>query len=447
VTVTQLVVGDDGDEATSDFGDNFQNLKLMNGTTQLGSTQGTLSGTAGADYTFSLSPAIKIAAGAQYVVDVYADILTGAAGFAAAGQPGLEFVSASATGDLTSSDATTGLAVTNLQNDVIAAAGGITIAADAATPVAAQIVMGTTDVEMAKLKFTASTTEDIKISRIKIHDSVGTAEAGLTNIKLYDGTTQLGSAVAAFASDYAEFNLPTDWIIAKGTTKTLTVKASVGSYPNATSAGTVKLEIAAAGDVDSNGANQAIAETVNAATGNTMTFVRTKITVAKSAGTVPAGVTGRAQDQNVAVISVTNSSTTDGTEAVISDLAVTITKGGTWTTTASSTVKVFKDVATAAGLVGYKAFDTGLALTSVALNGWTAGDTNPTATSLKDIQIGSGATVSIIITATTLDAPQYGSITASIGSSGMIWEDGVSTGASGLTTVNSLPVTSNTYTF
>ena len=60
------------------LGHDFQNLALKNGSSQIGTTVGSLSTTASNTYTFNPSPSISINAGQQYVVDVYADILTGA---------------------------------------------------------------------------------------------------------------------------------------------------------------------------------------------------------------------------------------------------------------------------------------------------------------------------------------------------------------------------------
>jgi len=449
VTVTQVVVGDDDGEATSDFGDNFQNLTLKNGTTALATTQGTLSGDAGANYTFNLSPALVIAAGQQVVIDCYADIKSSATGFASGSQPGLEFVSASATGNNTSADATYSTLV-NLQNVIISAGGGVTIAIDSTTPDAAQITMGATDLTLAVIKFTASSSEDLNISRIKLKNT-GNAGTSLTNVKLYDGATQVGSSINSFDAafnGYAEFNLSTNWVITKNTSKALTVKASVGTYPNATSAGTGVIGIAAAGDIDTTGAasGNTITETVNSATGNEMTIVRTKITVAKDA-TSPSGSASPSADLTVAVFSITNTSTVDSQEAKISDLAVRVSANSGWGT-ATSTVKIYKESKIAANLLGTKTFNNGTVVGDVAFEGWTGGDTNPASGSLKDVNIASGATVKLIVVVdASVNSASDDTITASLNAGDIRWEDGVSIGASYFSEVNSLPVTGGTLNF
>ena len=351
VTVTQLVIGDLS--GGSDFGDNFQNLKLMNGTTELSTTKGTLDGVAGEDYTFNLSPPVSIAAGAQYVVDVYADILSGAAGFTtAAGVVGLEFVSASATGDDTSTDATGSLSATSLQKLYIASAGTITVVADAATPAAGQLVMGETDVEITKLKFTAGTSEDVNISRIKITDSTGDYNSSLSNVKLYDGTTQIGSTVASFSSDVAEFVLTTDWVIPAGTSKVLTVKVSVNAYPNATSGGTVTLAISGTGDIDSIGAasGAGVSETVTSATGTAQDIYRTKVTVAKGSSS-PSGSAVAGAGATVLEFDVTANSSHD---AVVNAVAVQASGSANMTSNGSASLYKSTDTTNALATETYK---------------------------------------------------------------------------------------------
>ena len=347
-TVTQLIIGDDGDDATEDFGDNFQNLRLMNGTTALSTTQGTLSGIAGVDYTFNLSPAVSIAAGAQYVVDVYADILSGAAGFQGTAIPGLEFVNLSATGDSTSSDSYATATIANLQNMYIATVGTLTVTADAATPSAGQLVMGETDVELAKLKFEAGTSEDVNISRIEISDSTGDYNSSLSNVKLYDGTTQIGSTVASFDStDDATFVLSTDWTIPAGTSKVLTVKASANTYPNATSGGTVTLAVVhATDDVSALGADSGtnVPETITTATGTAQDIYRTKVTVAKS-GSSPSGSAVAGAGATTLVFDVTADSNND---AIVN--AVAIQSSGSVDTTSNGDAYLYKSTDTTTAL-------------------------------------------------------------------------------------------------
>jgi len=442
VTVNQIVVGDDGDDTTEDFGDNFQNLVPKNSAgTALATVQGTLAATAGADYTFTLSPAVVIPAGQQYVVDFYADILTGATGFGGA-RPGLEFVNLSATGNTTSSDAYPSASVADLQDLYIAANGSLTVTADADTPTGAQIVLGQTDVELAKLKFTAGASENVNINRIALTDTSSAANS-LTNVRLYDGTNMVGSSVAAFnaaTNGVATWNLVTPLVITKNTSKTLTVKADINAYPNGTSASTHVINLASNANIDSIGASSGapITETVTSATGNTMTAYRTKVSVSKDA-TSPSGAPTATTDQTVLVFNVTNTSNVDNQDATVKDLALNLSTSGTWLTATTRNIKVYKNTITAGNLVGTKAFAPAAALASVAFDGW------DTTTSLTDVSVANGSSVKFIVTVDTNEAPTDGRLTVSIPSSnGIKWTDGVT---ANIVVVDSLPLNGGTLTY
>lgn len=464
-TVTQIVVGDDGGEATSDFGDNFQNLTLKNASgAVLATPQGTLSGTAGADFTFTLSPAITVAAGAQYVVDIYADILTGAAGFAADGQPGLEFVNLTATTLVTSTDAYPTPTVADLQNDVIASAGSLTITADSSTPIAAQIIMGeATATEFAKYEFAAGTSEDVNITRIEISDS-STNSNNLNNVSLWDGATQVGATLAAFdSSDNATFNLATPWTITKGTSKILTVKAMVNAFPNATSNEAVTLAISSNADVDVIGAQSgtAITETVTSATGTAQTVVKTKITVTK-AGDSPSGSSTGNTQQVVAKFNVTNSANVGNYSATLTGMTVDMSSTITIAATSVRYVTFYKD--SVSGTVpnhGNSGVGSGNALASIGVNNGgtctTAGqltcvNASPANTftntavaiaAFTDVVVAAGSTKTIIVVANTSDATTGKNFSAGLAATDVAWNDGVNA----FTSVNSLPISGSTLTY
>jgi hypothetical protein len=440
VTITQLTVGDlSGGSA---FGSNFQNLVLKNGTTALATVQGTLSTTAGADYAFSLSPAVKINAGQQYVVDCYADILSGATGFSSAAV-GLEFVSASATGDTTGTDATTNLSATSLQNVVIGSAGTMTVAVDGDSPLSQQLVMGSTGNEVAKFKFTeTSAAENITISAITLTDTVSTAATGsIANLVITDGVTTYGTASSLAAAGTAAITLTNPITVPKGSNKIITVKSDVTAYPDATSKSTHVFSISG---FTARGASSGttVSSAASSGTAGTMTAVRTKLTIAKGA----AGTASRAADTVIANFTLTNSANVANQAAALSDIAINIsTSGGTWTTT-SKVINIYKNSVASANKVG--SFN---GLASVALGGWNYGssgqyDDNPVASSTKDISISAGSSVTLIVAADTTGAPTGAGVTGAISvtipaSSGVTWEDGVSTGSSAVTSVDTLPLT------
>jgi len=301
VTITQIVVKDDSADATSDFGDNFQNLKLMHGTTQLGTTQGTLSGLAAASYTFNVSPSITLGAGEQYVVDVYADILSASAGFdtAATLEVGLEVDAVTASGIVTGSSASLATQNKDLQKLYIAASGTLAIAAVASptTPSAGQLVMGSADNTFVVLSFTAGAAEAVQVDNIVITDTTD-FKGSLKDIKLFSVGTgsatpvQIGSTVSGLVdAGTATFNLTTPWVIPTNTTYYLVVKAGASAYPDAVAGGTHTLSLNAVGDITSYGVSSGIAigETGLPAASQAQDVLRTKLAVAKNASS-PSGV-------------------------------------------------------------------------------------------------------------------------------------------------------------
>jgi hypothetical protein len=358
-TLTQVVVGDDDTTATSDFGANFQNLTLKHNGVAIAATQGTLTATQGTDYTFNLSPSVTVAAGQTYVIDAYADILTSADGGAdeySTAEVGLEWVSVSATGVVTSTDLTYTNSSTpiHLQKIYIAAYGTLSVTASASTPVAGQMVMGETDATMAMLEFTAGSSEDMNVSVVTITDTTSFG-GSVSNIKLYDGSTLLGSAdsLNAETNGTATFNLSSDWVIPKNTSKTLTIKATINAYGSAVSGGSHTFNLASNGDITTRGGQSgvAITETVSGATGTAQKVYKTKV-VATKASSSPSGSSVVGAGANVLEFNVA----TDSANAAVLN-AVAITMSGSANMTGSGNAYLYKstDLVTALSTEAYVA--------------------------------------------------------------------------------------------
>jgi len=438
-SITQIVIRDhSADSAGNNIGDNFQNLKLMNGATQLGATQGTLSHSASnTSFTFSISPAVTLAAGQQMVVDIYADILTGSTGYISLGQViGFDIVSVSGTGLITSNSTTVDSLTTALQTLYISANGNMTITAE--TIDAAQLVMGSTENTIGTFNFNASTSsEAINVSMIKLTGSANTAS--FSNIKFYDGTTLLGTVASFAADDTATLNLATNWVINK-VNKVLTVKADVNDATSATSGTACTFSIAADTSITSIGAGsgQAITETVGTVNGITATPYKTKLTVSKSASS-PSGAAAAMAGQTVAIFSFTNSANVASQTATVKDIALTISTSGTWTQWANGTSKsiTIRKSSTTGTLLGTSA--TQMAPVSVAAStGWDGA-------TLTDFDVAAGTTVDLYVIVDTSNAPATtGKLTASLAAGSVTWTDGVT---ASITTVNSLPVIAGTLSY
>ncbi|MBI2050369.1 MAG: hypothetical protein HYT31_01010 [Parcubacteria group bacterium] len=276
VTVTQITLTDDvGATTGSSLADTFQNMRLESGGpadangnyaagTAIGTTVGTLTDTEDTTYNFNASPAIKLGVAKQMVVNIYADILSSATttqlNSVNADTSGVVYPSTvTATGDDTSASAN-GTMSAGLQNLYLAASGSLTVenVASSAQVKANIITGGATGVEVYKFKLTALT-EDVDVTRFIISDTIaaetlnatvadGKPTSTLKNFKLFDGSTPIGSTLSALTlatgtpvlGGYVDFNLGTSnaYRVAKGTEKTLTLKADVNVWPTISSGST-----------------------------------------------------------------------------------------------------------------------------------------------------------------------------------------------------------------
>lgn len=453
-SITQIVIRDHSvDSAGNNIGDNFQNLRLCKSGTDctlpvnyLSPAQGTLAHTASnTSFTFSISPAVSLAAGQQLVVDIYADVLTGATGYISLGQViGFDIVSVSGTGLVTSNSTTVDSLTTALQTLYISANGNLTITAN--TIDAAQVVMGSFENTIGSFNFNASTSsEAISVSKIVIHGSTTTVTPSFSNVKFYDGITLLGTVVSFDASGDATLNLATNWTIPKGQNKVLTVKADVNDAGSALSSTAITFSIAADTAITSIGAGsgQTITETVGTVNGIVATPVKTKLTISKYSDSLSGNAPAMA-GLTVAIFSFTNSANVAQQSITVTDLALDISTSGTWTqwgAAATKSIFVYKNSANGT-LLGTSPKQA--APISVALGGWSLTG-NAT---LTDFDIPAGGTVNIYVVADTSNAPATtGKLTVSIpATSGVTWSDGTTEGAA-IGTVNSLPVTAGTLSF
>jgi hypothetical protein len=125
--------------------------------------------------------------------------------------------------------------------------GKLTITLDPATPKSTQVIAGTAGVEFTKIKLAADQIERQSVRQIQIAaDWTGLPHPSMiTNVSLWDRSTQVGSTIAAMnAQGKALFDLAAEpLIIPAGGAKTLTIKADVNTIPYAVSGGIISLGI------------------------------------------------------------------------------------------------------------------------------------------------------------------------------------------------------------
>ncbi len=262
----------------------LQNMKLYSGTkesgTQIGSTLGTFSASASAgtnEYTFYPSPYISLAAGTQFVLNVYADILTGAP---STDQGTSTLCEVNGVGKVTASSVNYQIDADG-QTIYIAGAGSIALTEDSSSPVSDIVIMGGTEQTFAVFKYSASTSaENIKITSI-VATTTATLNSDIKNIKLV-GNGLDASIASLDSSGVATFNLASNpWIITAGIEEKVTIKADIGTYGYAASGDTVLFAIATTtyeGAI-SGGSTSTVAAANLKEAGGTMTIYRTRPTV------------------------------------------------------------------------------------------------------------------------------------------------------------------------
>lgn len=285
----------------------IQNLKLMIGGAQFGTTQGVVAdqGT----YTFSGSPFTVPAGGTKYV-NIYADVLSSAT--SSTPNPATALVGCSGTG-VVSYNAIS--CVGSIPGQDLGVAGGTTVSVglDSSSPAASQFVMGSTGNVLAAYRFAETQNiENVKITDLTVIQNTAAAKAGFQNVALYSGATLLGTAgsAATSATGFAyAFHFGTPIIIPQSNSVTVTLRgdvasfASQGAMDNSTSTFTVATSTVTALGASSN----MVTAVTGGATGNTMTVLRTVLTPSATAlGTASGRV--KSSVDNLATITFTANS-------------------------------------------------------------------------------------------------------------------------------------------
>lgn len=474
--LTQFKLGD----ATSAraLGEDFQNLKIKNEAgTQIGTTVASLNTTAGT-YTFTPATAIRLNASQQYVVDVFADVLSSVTNSAVA-FVAVNHDKTSATGVTTGSDVSDDTDV-NLQNVYIGTSGNLTITAAADQPDAMQYTLGQTGVTLAKFRFQTDSAEDITLTRIivsasgtNVNNNLGGAFGStgtLKNLKLWDTATnaQVGSTVAALASDnnsrvpYADFS-GLSLNVLKNNSKTLEVR---GDFATADEGGVASstlqlflspdyrnLAAAATESVEARGSQSGTGITTGqldygttpdqVQAGNAADAFRSKMSVA-FAGDSPSGASSPSSEQTIAKLVVSNASNSGNYSVLLKNINPTLSQAGV-SISANRIAYIYKNSISSANQVGTTTF----------------GDNNDNydttvkwfnEASFTDVEISAGSSVTLIVTLDTSDTSitdsGADSLSVRVAQNDVVWDDDNNDGtARSVTRVDSLPLLAKTLTY
>lgn len=129
-------------------------------------------------------------------------------------------------------------------------AGGLTIGLSSSTAASGTIIQGQAVANLASFDLMASSDGDVKVTTFKVKRTGISADATLSNVYLYEGTTRLTDN-ASVSSTYVTWNNSAGIVtIPAGTTKTVTVKSDIAG---STSGQTVGVSINAADDIVTDG--------------------------------------------------------------------------------------------------------------------------------------------------------------------------------------------------
>lgn len=194
---------------------NISNLVLKDGSTVLAPATATPS----ASNSVSIS-GLEIPASGTKTIDVYVDTNSSTTGTEV-----VTLTVSNATGKLSGVTITaTGSPATG-QTITFGTSGTLTMALNTSTTPTAQLLhSGMTDVTIASLNMTTNNFEDVTLKTLQLNVTNGQATAKDASLKLFDGSTQIGSSTSVVGG-LAEFGGLT-YTMPKDTTKTLTVKLS-----------------------------------------------------------------------------------------------------------------------------------------------------------------------------------------------------------------------------
>jgi hypothetical protein len=282
--ISSITVDKDSD-ATMDL----QNMKIMVGSTQFGSTRATV-GDAETSLAFSGAQPIQVPAGGSVIVDVYADIQTTST--ATTKTATVDIIGWSALGTISNNSITFPGAVSG-QDITVSSGPTLTIAVASDTAPAKQVVMGSTGNSLASWRFTADNVDDIRVTDFTVTDTItsGTAgKASFQNLTLWDGSTQVAGPLSLTLSSAsrgaAAFSL-NPVIVPKNSSKTLTLRGDIATFSSggavsgsshafAFSSSTTDVTAQAVG-------NSAATVTISGtATGTAQSVYRTKVTLSSA---------------------------------------------------------------------------------------------------------------------------------------------------------------------
>ena len=175
------------------------------------------------------------------------------------------------TGVTSGNDVTETVTASNGQAMTVGA-GYITVSTDASSPSYAVAAAGTTGNVVGMFKVRA-TNEAINLNKIglKLTNSASSSASSLVNVTVWDGATQVGSAVFTGSNTYATSTFTSSLLLPKDTDKVLTIKAdfsAIGTSQPGTQGHLIAIDVAGSDTTGTSGTGVGSGSTIDLATSN-----------------------------------------------------------------------------------------------------------------------------------------------------------------------------------
>ncbi len=347
----------------------FQNLKMMIGNTQIGTTQSTL--TNGTSYNFSLSQPVTITKGGQLVVDVYADVLTNNTSFSATAPVAI------ASGGISAIATATNQSVTSVPgSDVNSLTATVTSAGSLSyspinMPVGAHVAMGLTNVKLGTYQLSASTNEDIKVTDLTLrvtstNSNSVLAPQSFVNYRLvangitYGQATNINASASAspFELVWSGLNNAGNFLIVpKGGTVNVDVIADVNTWDNLQSVSGLHTDLYNAATAVrvatvtyQGAASSVVGNATSTAGGNTFNVFRSTLSAA-AASSIPGGYSTNVLSSEVKTSGYTFTAAAQG-DATLRRISFSYFFTGVVSTSPTATYTIYMTNPSSPGSVG-----------------------------------------------------------------------------------------------
>ncbi|MCX6703280.1 MAG: peptidoglycan-binding protein [Candidatus Zambryskibacteria bacterium] len=198
--------------------------QLFDGATALNTGSNVVT-TSAATNTFTLDSQLVVAKGTVKTLTLKCNVTSAASGTFQWGITGIQIGNIAVSG-VTSSNSIVATGSTGAGQTMTVGTGSLVVSTDSSSPSYTVVASGSTGNTAGVFKFRA-TNEAVNLNRVSLRLTSGSA-SDLVQVSIWDGATQVGTAVFTGNSAFATSTFATSVVLPKDTDKTLTVKVDLG---------------------------------------------------------------------------------------------------------------------------------------------------------------------------------------------------------------------------